>query len=458
MNRQGEDQIAVQLLVAGGVLAVGWATWWLIGDRVLVWLAMFSVAASWPWAVVDRLLGEIGIGVPFLDAWLLTPSGTLHERPDMLDPDFLHRNALAIMVIGGRGVALPAVVLLLVMAVHAVRLRSDHIYRRFMSLDEAIGEHGNTWSPSRRARLQSPVREEETAVDSERWRLVETMCEKHHHERGVMPPSGSWLLMPIPDPVVPPPSGRALRPEEWLDSLCLRDRRGSPVGVGNMVGGVTTVSMTGIAQALASQLTVPWSGIGCLTGPQQALCASLGLIAGGERAEAELLIDELATVTAGGTTVVNAMCNNRALAERVRMALDVYREKLTAMTRKHYWRETAIAEAWDASRAGRGVWPSARFLWLKSEDRQLWYVISGMGGTAVPVEAAGVLGHHLAEKRYGMALLVPHMHHVARSMHDHYFDLAHGDRRQAGSTTTGDRLQEVIPGDRRKNGEHNGEG
>ncbi len=54
-----------------------------------------------------------------------------------------------------------------------------------------------------------------------------------------------------------------------------------------------------------------------------------------------------------------------------------------------------------------GVQASADFLWLKSIDRRLWFVLNGVGRRTPSVEVAGVFSHWLVEKRLQRKIVTP---------------------------------------------------
>ena len=56
---------------------------------------------------------------------------------------------------------------------------------------------------------------------------------------------------------------------------------------------------------------------------------------------------------------------------------------------RHAWQETAFPSMLSLARKDRGALPSAAFLWLKAEDRPLWYILNNVGSEAAMVEAAG---------------------------------------------------------------------
>ncbi len=54
-----------------------------------------------------------------------------------------------------------------------------------------------------------------------------------------------------------------------------------------------------------------------------------------------------------------------------------------------------------------GVVPSAEFLWLKTIDRRLWYMLNSVGRQTPYPEVGGPFAHWRAEKAMGRRSLVP---------------------------------------------------
>jgi intracellular multiplication protein IcmP len=81
-------------------------------------------------------------------------------------------------------------------------------------------------------------------------------------------------------------------------------------------------------------------------------------------------------------------------------------EKVQTVVSKHAYLLTAMASLLKASRDD-GVMPSADFLWLKTIDRRLWYMLNCIGRQTPFVEVSGPFAHWLAERASGRPLLAP---------------------------------------------------
>ena len=220
------------------------------------------------------------------------------------------------------------------------------------------------------------------------------------------PGTGSFLLPPVPPQPEPPPLGRAMRPEEWLDARCLRD------GTGHC-------DPAEVETQLALQLTRRF-GIDALKPHERAFAACMGEFRSGSRD----LIDRLAVAFAscrrpGDCGAV--LDGEPELRGRIDGLLERHRDGLARLAASHHWVETGLLEIWRAGRRGQPILPPAAVPWLKPEGRTLWYAVQCCGGLPV-IEAAGVHAHHLAELQYGAPLPVPHVRLAVTALIDVYLD------------------------------------
>ena len=237
----------------------------------------------------------------------------------------------------------------------------------------------------------------------------------------VPPPTGSFLLPPHPVQDPPPPLGRALRPEEWLDMFLLRDEYGdcNPLAVG---------------MVLSEQLTRPFSLAGMHT-HERAFAACIAAFRGDDSRQ---LIDDLARAFARCSVpgdVHRVLQTNSALRDRIDKLIERHGKLLTSLASGHFWMETGLLEIWRAGREGGGILAPAALLWLKSADRTLWYAVQccgvGDAGGNVVIEAAAVHAHHRAERQYGIPLPAPKIDRAIEALVSVYLDRS-PDRRQAG--------------------------
>lgn len=83
------------------------------------------------------------------------------------------------------------------------------------------------------------------------------------------------------------------------------------------------------------------------------------------------------------------------------------KEAINSVAAKHAWTSTILIEFFEQSRSAQGVLATAEFLWLKSIDRPLYYVLNNVGRRAFHVEGSGAICHYFYEKRASRSLPDP---------------------------------------------------
>ena len=81
-------------------------------------------------------------------------------------------------------------------------------------------------------------------------------------------------------------------------------------------------------------------------------------------------------------------------------------EEVQEIIGKHAYMLTVIASLLEGARQV-GVVPSAEFLWLKTVDRRLWYMLNSIGRQTPFCEVGGPFAHWKAERAMGRRSLVP---------------------------------------------------
>jgi len=81
-------------------------------------------------------------------------------------------------------------------------------------------------------------------------------------------------------------------------------------------------------------------------------------------------------------------------------------EKIKLVIDSHFY-EKVIFAAFLSEARKTGVLASCEFIWLKKENRDLWYIMSQTGRTACFCETAGAWSHYLAEKKLGRKIATP---------------------------------------------------
>ena len=387
---------AIDDLVAAALLAAACIAGWLwAGDWLLIAAASASAALLYPFALLAGLPG--GFQATPLTPLLFEPAREAVELWQSLPPEEMPERAGEICAAGGRVAALPIALFCLRAAFAAARYRPDAAFRTRHDLDSLIGAQSESWPSALRPAAIDPSSDADPDPDAGRGAY------------GGGEPALSELLQAFPaSRARTRPLARALRPEEWLAARGLVDDG--------------SIASAAVEAALAGQLTRKWSGAAALAGHERAFAACIGLFA--VDGEEPPLIAALETALAGSRRpggAAEAMRSDPALARRVEDAIERSAATLDEIARGHWWTETALIAIWSRGREGGGVLAPARFLWLKPEDRTLWYAVQSHGGNP-PVEAAGARAHYLAELQYGFPCPAPHVRLAARALLHSYLD------------------------------------
>ena len=324
--------------------------------------------------------------------------------------------------------------------------RADMAHRRSHTLESMIQVQSGIWRTSRIARHANPLREPEIcAVGIARACLAA--------ERALPCARGfGALAAPTAAPIEAGRWHRALRPEEWLlaTGLC-RDRArleearraGWDCAPESLEARERwrTVRLESIREMLARQLRAPWTGYGALRPCHRALAAVMALCHAHDVAAGNALLGDLGllcdAIRARPGGMDRAIARSAALSARIERALSgAPGAGLLGVAESHGWVESAFPAMLEAARTDRGVLPAAAFVWLKPEDRAMWYILDGVGSDAVAVEAAGAMAHLRAERQAGLALRIPAVAEAARALKEEYLDAA-DERRPAPVSAAG---------------------
>lgn len=314
------------------------------------------------------------------------------------------------------------------------KFRPDVVYKTAYSLDNMIWTQSENWLTSRSARHVNPLKLPEVSAGI----LARGVIEKTEKRKGSTDRCGELIRLA---PATTPPSSwhRALRPEEWLvaNGLCL-----DPVHIDaarakdwkypdNLLESRNTwgeLTLDTLMEELSGQLRTPWTGFAALRPCHRALAAVMAMfydydIDGGNR-----LLNDLGGINDAIRSSAGAM-DSAILAEEGFMArIDGVLDskvglQLLEVAQKHAWVESAFPAMLAIARKDRGVLPAAAFLWLKAEDRRLWYILDNVGSEAVMVESSGAMAHYRAEQQIGKPIRRPAVYQAARALLEDYLDM-----------------------------------
>lgn len=174
----------------------------------------------------------------------------------------------------------------------------------------------------------------------------------------------------------------ALQPHEWAayHGVLVRD------GV---------VDQAAAAARFAAQLGPAWAGAAGLPRHVTAFMAVLALHGAQKRDEARALAGEIAQCWRPRRGLVLPS----RLAKRIGRVLadPAIGEPALALAAEHHFRHSALYRVITWARERGGNLASSNFIWLRLEDRTLWYVLNGVGRKPCWAEAAGVRAHFDAE-------------------------------------------------------------
>lgn len=90
------------------------------------------------------------------------------------------------------------------------------------------------------------------------------------------------------------------------------------------------------------------------------------------------------------------------------------RKKIARVIQRHAWNRTVLAGLFDEAKR-QGVFGSCEFLWLKPQDRALWYTLNNIGRRVGWMESAGVWVTYLGESSTGRRLPLPPLEKAIRT-------------------------------------------
>ncbi|MEO0393863.1 MAG: hypothetical protein AAF213_11565 [Pseudomonadota bacterium] len=178
----------------------------------------------------------------------------------------------------------------------------------------------------------------------------------------------------------------ALEPEEWAERHGIEIEDNAP-------------DRESARAAFTRQLRRPWTEVTELPPYLQAIVAALVLRGNKKNSESEEVLTRLARGAASYGSAEKTLKKDAKLTKMVMKTLNDNKlmAEPTKVARQHAWVETSMAAMLDWARVNGGVLASADFLWLKLEDRAMWYVLNAVGRPTILVEASGAVAHWRAE-------------------------------------------------------------
>ncbi|MGB9152045.1 MAG: hypothetical protein WCD70_03045 [Alphaproteobacteria bacterium] len=202
--------------------------------------------------------------------------------------------------------------------------------------------------------------------------------------------SGRILGDPVPDKL--PIFAEALSPEEWI-SWCR----------------IPTVNKIpdrdATRRSFIRQLGPRWAGIAAAPLHMRALIAAFALKGAQKREDSD---DFLGRIAMSWSPEKGFRPDSTLIGEIDKILRDPETGgKIAPVADKFAWRTTAMLGALQWARSNGGVLAPASFLWLRAEDRALWYPMNNLGRRSFHSEGAGAMAHFMAEQAAQKPLPIP---------------------------------------------------
>ena len=217
--------------------------------------------------------------------------------------------------------------------------------------------------------------------------------------------TGRILGERVPDKL--PLFAEALSPEEWVSWNRIPIVNGLP-------------DREAARRAFIRQLGPRWNGISPLPIHMKALMAAFALKGAQKRVESDDFLGKLAVSWSPSHGF-------RPDAELVAEIKKILKDpdlggRIAPIADHHAWRTTAMLGALKWARDNGGVLAPAQFLWLRGEDRALWYPLNNLGRRAYHSEGAGAMAHFMAEEAAKKPLPIPRVDTVLVTLNTYLHD------------------------------------
>ena len=375
-NNQGEPAVALLALV-GLVIGFGWFVWhqthnfWL--DYVFRWLRFGEL---WVINIFSPHYGAC------LDWLRYAQIGQINTSPEFVTitnkcfgPTFLSQLSSEDR---------PLYYQLTILPISAMGVEFAGYYRwPFAAVLCLIGYYTIFVSPQNKFMTKHTL-ETLIATQAKMWPIISPIVKFN--------PSKTGRIMGDKIPENLPLFAEALSPEEWISWNRI------PV-----VNGIPDRDAT--RRAFIRQLGPRWTGFEASPPHVRALFAAFALKGAQKRDESDTLLGNLALCWApkGGLRLTSAVMSE---VDRVLRDPEVG-GKLQPVVDKFAWRTTALLAALLWARSMGGVLAPAQFLWLRAEDRALWYPLNNLGRRSYHSEGAGAMAHYMAEQAAQKPLPIP---------------------------------------------------
>jgi len=159
-------------------------------------------------------------------------------------------------------------------------------------------------------------------------------------------------------------------------------------------------------RVLSLQLGPRWQSPEALPEHLQALFAIFIARIDGDKISAERLVEQISASSEGKLSFhgVHALWQRHV------------NNKVTQRTMRLHGYVTGVLSSLLIAAREVGVLATAEFLWLKTIDRRMWYMLNSVGRPTAFAEVAGAFAHWLAERKLGLPLMVPMVDEAVRGL------------------------------------------
>lgn len=385
-----------------------------------------------PFAELVRLFPVL-MDIPWLGRFFFQPVVLAHDF--LSDGGFAQMNSAQrnlLMDYSGRAAIVIYAPALFWISMRGQDMRPDQKYKARYSLEGMIQVQTEEWITARVARHTKGASSKDLSPQ-----LIASLVSGKVSKAMKSPMPGLALPRKMIS-MTPSPWNRALRPEEWLvaKGLVFNQEKYSHFTRPDIIStdqdfdfrsDWENLQLESLSEVFAQQLRTPYEGVDKMRPCHLAIFAVMALYYDFQTKKGDSLLNEIALVADAAKCRKGDM-DGLLLAQpdligKIRkIAFGGQGAKLSQHAEKHAWLETAFPTFLSMARFERGVLPSAAFLWLKSEDRLLWYILNNVGNEAIMVEAAGAMAHWRAECQIGSRIRRPAVFQASRALLEDYLD------------------------------------
>ncbi|MDR3451048.1 MAG: hypothetical protein P4M15_15120 [Alphaproteobacteria bacterium] len=209
----------------------------------------------------------------------------------------------------------------------------------------------------------------------------------------------------VPDKL--PIFAEALAPEEWIAY--------HRIPVVNRIP-----NRDAVRRAFIQQLGPRWTGITGAPPHIRALFAAFALKGAQKREESDAMLGRLAL----------AWSPDKGFKMESELASEIDKiiadpelgGKALKIADQFAWRTTALLGVLRWARAQGGVLAPGQFVWVRAEDRSLWYPLNNLGRRSFHTEGAGAMAHFMAEQAAAKPLPIPRIDTAYITLHTYLSD------------------------------------